>query len=231
MGLEDNLHDLESPINYIDQPGGPHMLEFSESAQALIREGEGFDPWALAWRPRGDRPDDVREVALLEGLAWLNAQPKVRRVPVAVIGPKAAASRHLAVAEQVGRRLGELGVPMVCGGRGGVMEAACRGNLEAGGLPIGILPGEEWDEANPYVAIPLATGLGPARNAVIARAAIALIAIGGEYGTLSEMAFGMHFDRLVVALEDAPEMPGVLRCHGVETALEHVARRILALDR
>jgi hypothetical protein len=92
------------------------------------------------------------------------------------------------------------------------------------------LPGDEWDEANPYVAIPLATGLGPARNAVIARAAIALIAVGGGYGTLSEMAFGLHFNRLVVALEDAPEVPGALRFGDVEPALERVALRILALD-
>ena len=206
------------------------MLSFSETTNALLRDGFTFDPWALAWLPCGDRPKDAEQTTPLAAIAWLYSQPKVRRVAVGVLGPKQASARQMDVAELVGRRLGELGVSMICGGRSGVMEAASRGNLTAGGLPIGILPGDEWTEANPYVAIPLATGLGPARNAVIARAAIALIAVGGEYGTLSEMAFGLHFDRLVVALEDAPEVPGAVRCADVETALERVARRILALD-
>ena len=206
------------------------MLGFSQAANALFRDDVRFDPWALAWRPCEDRPRDTRETTPLSAVAWLFSQPRVRRVPVAVIGPKRAGTRQLDVAELLGQRLGELGIPMITGGRSGVMEAASRGNLEAGGLPIGILPGDEWTEANPYVAMPLATGLGPARNAVVARAAIALIAIGGEYGTLSEMAFGLHFGRLVIALEDAPEVVGAVRCVDIETALERLAQRILALD-
>lgn len=206
------------------------MLMLSQSTNSLWRGGTRFDPWALAWEPFEEAAQDRRNISPLEALAWLYAQPGARRLPVAVIGPKEATARHSATAETLGRRLGELGTPMITGGRAGVMEAASRGNLAAGGLPIGILPGDEWDEANPYVAIPLATGLGPARNAVIARAAIALIAVGGGYGTLSEMAFGLHFNRLVVALEDAPEVPGALRFGDVEAALERVALRILALD-
>ena len=206
------------------------MLGFSRAASALFRDGSRFDTWELSWVPCEDRPRDVRVMTPLSAVGWLFSQPRVRRVPVAVIGPKRAGTRQLEVAGLVGRRLGELGVPMITGGRSGVMEAASRGNLEAGGLPIGILPGDEWTEANPYVAMPLATGLGPARNAVVARAAVALIAIGGEYGTLSEMAFGLHFGRLVIAMEDAPEVAGAVRCADVETALERVAQRILALD-
>jgi hypothetical protein len=205
------------------------MIEFSRAANALFRDGARFDPWALSWGPCEDRPGDARETTPLSAVAWLFSQPRVRRVPVAVIGPKRAGTRELEVARLVGRRLGELGVPMITGGRSGVMEAASRGNLEVGGFPIGILPGDEWTEANPYVAMPLATGLGPARNAVVARAAVALIAIGGGYGTLSE-AFGLHFGRLVIAMEDAPEVAGAVRCANVETALERVAQRILALD-
>lgn len=206
------------------------MLEHSQTANALFREGGKFDPWALAWTPCEDRPQDAREIAPLPAIAWLYSQAKVRRVPVGVIGPKSASARQIETAETLGQRLGELGLPMVCGGRSGVMEAASRGHLAAGGLPIGILPGDEWSEANPYIAIPIATGLGPARNAVIARAAVALIAIGGEYGTLSEMAFGLHFDRLVIALEDAPEVPGAVRYGDIESALDRVAQRILTLD-
>ena len=206
------------------------MLTLSQSTNSLCREGARFDPWALAWAPFEGTAEDHLDISPLAALSWLYAQPGARRLAIAVIGPKEATASHSATAETLGRRLGELGAPMITGGRSGVMEAASRGNLAAGGLPIGILPGEEWEEANPYVAIPLATGLGPARNAVIARAAIALIAVGGGYGTLSEMAFGLHFGRLVVALDDAPEVAGALRFADIEDALERVALRVLALD-
>lgn len=154
----------------------------------------------------------------------------MRRVPVGVIGPKRAGAEQLRAAEELGAALARSGMQVLTGGRIGVMEAASKGAFGAGGLPIGISPDDEWDSVNPYVAIPLATGLGPARNAVIARACEVLVAIGGEYGTLSEMALGMHFDRLVLALLDAPEVPGVHRCGSVNEAVDLAARRLLRLD-
>ena len=212
------------------KPGCRRMLSLSQSINCLLHESARFDPWSLTWVPYAEAVQDRRDISPLEALAWLYAQPRARRLTIAVIGPREANAQESGTAETLGRRLGELGVPMVTGGRSGVMEAASRGNLAAGGQPIGILPGDHWSEANPYVAMPLATGLGPARNAVIARAAAALIAIGGGYGTLSEMAFGLQFGRLVVALGDAPEVPGALRFSAIEAALERVALRILALD-
>ncbi len=201
---------------------------------ALTRGGRRFDPATLDW---GDDPVEGGGDVLANpvdpwcALLWLYRQPATRRVPIAVIGPKEATPAQMVIAEEVGRRLGEIGAPLVTGGREGVMEAASKGHAGAGGQPIGILPGDEWQTANPYVAVPIATGLGPARNAVIARAAIALIAIGGEHGTLTEMAFGIHFDRLVVALDAAPEVPGAIRCATIDEALDRVALRILRLDR
>lgn len=206
------------------------MLRLSDTANRLLRDGARFDPWTLNWTEDSASYADAREVGPLDALAWLYEQPDARRVPVAVIGPGQALDRHRKTAEQVGRRLGELGVPMLSGGRTGVMEAASRGNLATGGQPIGILPGTDWEEANAHVAIPLATGIGEARNAIIARAALALIAVGGEYGTLSEMALGLRFGRLVLALEDAPDVAGAVRCPDVETALDRLAGRILGLD-
>ena len=206
------------------------MLTYSPSCDALFRGSERLDPWLLAWSTADERPEDCRPITPLDAMAWLYWRGGARRLPVAVIGPRDASDRQLTTAEALGRRLGELAVPMITGGREGIMEAASRGNLEAGGQPIGILPGDDWREANPYVAVPLPSGLGPARNAVIARAAVALIAVGGGYGTLSEMAFGLQFGRLVVALEDAPEVPGALRFDSLEAALERVAQHILKLD-
>ena len=89
---------------------------------------------------------------------------------------------------------------LVCGGRGGVMAAACRGAKSAGGLTVGILPGGDAGEANPWVDVPIATGMGEARNTIVVRSAEAVIAIGGAYGTLSEIAFALRWGKRVVGL-------------------------------
>ena len=132
-------------------------------------------------------------------------------------------------AEQTGLLLARHGLTVLCGGRAGVMEAVCRGVAEGGGLSIGLLPDTEPDAANPHVTVPLATGIGVARNALIARAAHSLIAIGGGYGTLSEIAFALQFGRPVFLLEGAPAVDGAIRCASPGEALEQVARAVLRL--
>jgi len=163
-------------------------------------------------------------------LAW-TALDTPRMVPVGVIGPRQASERQIAVAERLGRRLGELRIPLLNGGKNGVMEAVSKGCAESGGLVLGFVPDEEWGAANDYVTIPLATGLGPARNVLIARASLALVAIGGEYGTLSEMAFGLHFDKPVFTLEDAPEVDGAQPMESVDDVMSALLSVILQLPR
>jgi uncharacterized protein (TIGR00725 family) len=124
-------------------------------------------------------------------------------------------------AELVGRELGSRGVVLVCGGLGGVMEAACRGAKEAGGLTVGILPGLDRSDANPYVDVVIATGLGEARNALVVNAADALIAVGGGYGTLSEIGLALRAGKRVVGL-GTWEVEGVEALDSPETAVETV---------
>jgi uncharacterized protein (TIGR00725 family) len=100
----------------------------------------------------------------------------------------------------VGRLLAEAGAVVVCGGLGGVMEAACRGARSAGGLTLGILPGRDRREANAFVEVAVPTGLGEARNALVVRAADVVVAVGGAYGTLSEIAFALKGGTPVVGL-------------------------------
>jgi uncharacterized protein (TIGR00725 family) len=119
---------------------------------------------------------------------------------VAVIGPGDAGADVLAAAEAVGRELARRGAVLVCGGLGGAMEAACRGASESGGTTVGILPGNERSAANSYVAIAIATGLGEARNALVVRTADAVVAVGGGYGTLSEIGLGLKAGKPVVGL-------------------------------
>lgn len=106
----------------------------------------------------------------------------------------------LAAAEEVGRLLAKRGAVVVCGGLGGAMEAVCRGASGAGGTTVGILPGGDRGAANPHVTLAVATGLGEARNAIVARTADAVIAIGGAYGTLSEIALALRAGKRVVGL-------------------------------
>src|SRR5438874_4816207 len=110
---------------------------------------------------------------------------------VAVIGAGRCEPPIAALAEELGRRLAQAGATVVCGGLGGVMEAACRGAKSAGGLTIGILPGTDRADANAWVDIAIPSGLGEARNILVVRSAQAVIAIGGEFGTLSEIAFAL----------------------------------------
>ena len=119
---------------------------------------------------------------------------------VAVIGKGTSDAELESLAEEVGRRLAEAGVVVVCGGLGGVMEAASRGARAAGGDVIGILPSSDPADANQHVTHPVATGMGEARNVAVAASGDAVIAIGGEWGTLAEIAFARRFGRPVVAL-------------------------------
>jgi hypothetical protein len=117
-----------------------------------------------------------------------------------VVGASAASGEQREQARAAGRRLAERGAVLVCGGRGGVMEAACQGAKEAGGTTVGILPGADRREANPFVDIAVATGLGEARNVLVVRAADAVVAIGGEWGTLSEIAFALKTGKPVTGV-------------------------------
>ena len=121
-------------------------------------------------------------------------------VYVAVCGPARATDEEAAIAEEVGRLLGRAGATLVCGGLGGVMDAAARGAGAEGGTVIGILPGDDRRGESPYLTVSIPTGMGEARNALVVRSADALIAISGEFGTLSEIALALKIGRPVVGL-------------------------------
>lgn len=142
---------------------------------------------------------------------------------VSVIGGGVITDEQAARAEAVGRELATRGHTVVCGGRGGTMEAVCRGAKAEGGTTIGILPSERREQANEYVDIPIATGLGHARNALVPLNGDAVIALAGGVGTLSELGFAGIYDRPVVGLKthDVPAL---------EDALESVTTPEAAVD-
>lgn len=145
---------------------------------------------------------------------------------MAVVGPAEATADVEAQAEAVGAGLADAGAVLVCGGLGGAMAAACRGSKARGGRTVGILPGGDRGAANQWVDVAVATGLGEARNALVVRAADAVVALGGGYGTLSEIALALKLGRPVVGVGTWP-IPGVEDAQSPDAA----ARRAVAAAR
>ncbi|MFB6269571.1 MAG: TIGR00725 family protein [Halobacterium sp.] len=144
---------------------------------------------------------------------------------VSVIGGGVVGEDAKRDAREVGRLLAERGHTLVCGGRGGVMRAACRGASEAGGHTIGVLPGEDRHAANEYVDTAIATGIGHARNALVVMNGDAVIAIDGSGGTLSEVGFSSVYDRPIAGL-GAPDAPHVEAVDSPEAAVDYVERQV-----
>jgi uncharacterized protein (TIGR00725 family) len=137
------------------------------------------------------------------------------------VGPAEAGPEVVVAAEAVGRELAARGAVVVCGGLGGAMEAACRGAKEAGGTTVGLLPGLDRRDANPHVDVAVLTGLGEARNALVVRTGDALVAVGGGYGTLSEIALALRTGKRVVGLRTW-EIDGIEAVSSPEEAAEAV---------
>ena len=129
---------------------------------------------------------------------------------IGVIGNSACSDEVINLAEKVGEEVAKRKGILICGGLTGVMEGAARGAKKAGGLTVGILPGNRASDANPFIDIPIVTGLGYARNIIVVQSSEAVIAIGGKYGTLSEIAYALQFNIPVVGLQTWDISPEII---------------------
>jgi uncharacterized protein (TIGR00725 family) len=156
---------------------------------------------------------------------------------IAVVGGGQCSAEEEKLAEAVGRGLARRGVILICGGLGGVMEAACKGAKSEGGTTIGILPGEDCSAANPYVDIPIVTSIGYARNLIVVKSAQAVIAIDGSYGTLSEIAYALQSSIPVIGLNTwslslKEELdPSIIQAQHAEEAVEKAMAAALEKER
>jgi len=158
-----------------------------------------------------------------------------RILKIGVLGPHQCSEKERRMGYEVGAGLAQAGAVLVCGGLGGVMEAACRGASAEGGTTIGILPSEDSLSANPHVQIAIATGMGYARNIVVAKSARAVIAVGGSYGTLSEIGYALQGGIPVIGLntwslsrngrEDRSIITAQSPAEAVEKALELASKK------
>ena len=142
-----------------------------------------------------------------------------RKPIIGVIGASQPSSAGRRLAEAVGREIAARGGVLVCGGLGGVMECAAKGAVDAGGEVLGILPGPDNKSANPYVTLSVPTNMGHARNVIIAHTADALIAVEGEYGTLSEAAIGLKLGKHVFVLPGGLQIAGSVPADSAESAV------------
>jgi uncharacterized protein (TIGR00725 family) len=189
-----------------------------------------FDPVTRSWLPAdgGAAVTPGTRVDAIGAATWLQRESShPLRIPIGVVGPREASGAQLKAALEVGELLAECGFIVVCGGRQGVMQAVCEGVARNGGTSIGLLPENDPSQANHYVTVALATGIGEARNALIARAALCLVAIGDSFGTLSEVALGRHFGKRVFGLEGAARVEGVEHVAGAREAVTRVAETAL----
>lgn len=210
----------------------PAPTLFLDRPRRCLHDGAGlvFDGATHAWRSAtGSLGGDP--IAAVPAVRWLQKESGTpTRSTIGVIGGRHASIAQLTAARALGEALATMGLVVLCGGRRGVMLGVCEGVAAGGGISVGLLPGDTIADGNPIVTIPIPTGIGLARNALIARAAVCLVAIGGSHGTLSEMAFGMQFGKRVFALEGAPHVEGCEVVANVAAAVDAVARVVLALD-
>lgn len=207
------------------------MLTFDETSNSLFNRANGqrFDPEARTWSAASQALGGTG-ISLNAAATWLQRRSgHPLRQPVAVVGPREASSEQSATANALGAALGSIGFSIVCGGRQGIMEAVCRGATSTGGISVGLLPEADASHANRYVTVPIATGIGEARNALVARAGFCLVAIGDSYGTLSEVALGLQFGRPVIGLCGAAQIAGVRHLADVEAAIDAIAAIALGL--
>lgn len=151
-----------------------------------------------------------------------NTDSDTNRKAISVIGAGSCDARTAELAQELGKRIAEAGYDLVCGGLGGVMEAACRGARQAGGRTIGILPGHDRQAANAFVDVPIATGLSEMRNALVVMNGLGAVAVQGGAGTLSEIGLALKTGKPVVALGNWASLPGVVRAENSEQAVNRI---------
>jgi uncharacterized protein (TIGR00725 family) len=152
-----------------------------------------------------------------------------RKIHIGVIGAGVCSKDIYSLAKELGYLIGSKDWILICGGLGGVMEGAAEGCYKEGGMTVGILPGNEKNSANPYIQLPIATGLGEGRNLLVVRASDVVVAVAGGYGTLSEIALALRIGKPVVGLKTWSNIDGIDYAETAEQAIDIVARHLSKL--
>lgn len=151
------------------------------------------------------------------------------KIHIGVIGAGDCSTETYNMAVELGYLISQSGWILICGGLGGVMKGAAKGCYKGGGLSVGILPGEEKDAANPFITLPIPTGMGEGRNLLIVRASDVVVSIAGGYGTLSEIGLALKMGKLMVGLKTWPNIDGIDYVETPQQAIDMIARHLSRL--
>ncbi len=152
-----------------------------------------------------------------------------KKIHIAVIGAGDCSQEIYNLAKELGHMIAQRAWILICGGLGGVMEGAAKGCYQAGGMTVGILPGEERDSANPFIHLAIPTGLGEGRNLLVVKASDAVLSIAGGYGTLSEIGLALKTGKPVIGLKTWPDIDGVDYVETPQQAIDMVGRYVSRL--
>jgi uncharacterized protein (TIGR00725 family) len=206
------------------------MFAIDRSRGLLFHNGRAYAPATRIWQA-APLPSAAEPVDPVQALAWLQRESgHPLKAPIGIIGPNEATAEQVAVAAEAGAIVGQMGLAVLCGGRQGVMEGAARGAASVGGIAIGLLPHGDPTQANLFVTVAIASGIGEARNAIIAQAGACLIAVGDSNGTLSEVALGLRLGKRVFGLAGAAQVDGVVHLAGAEELPAALARELLKIQ-
>lgn len=207
------------------------MFELDSAENRLFVGSCLFDPASRRWTDIGHPSGNRDPLNGRQALHWLQTRSGYPvRAPIGVIGPNDAGDDMLKTAHAVGGVLAQCGLTVLCGGRQGVMEAVCHGASDGGGQSLALLPGRDADAANPYASLVLTSGIGEARNALIAQASACLVAVGDSFGTLSEVALGLRLGKAVFGLCGAAPLSEVRHLSSPDVLADALARHLFGLD-
>ncbi len=206
------------------------MLAIDRLSRQLFHNGRVYTPRTLTWQA-GVMPISAEPIDPVMAFAWLQHESGFPlKAPVGIIGPNDATQEQFAVATSAGVLVGRMGLALLCGGRGGVMAGASQGAASVGGLVIGLLPRGDPNEVNAFVTVAIASGIGEARNAIIAQASSCLIAVGDSFGTLSEVALGLRLGKRVFGLAGAAQVNGVVQLASIDELPVVLAQELLKIQ-
>lgn len=154
---------------------------------------------------------------------------KKQKLLIGVVGGHSCNEKTAQLAQKIGAEIAKLGAILICGGLGGIMEQVAKGAKENGGLTVGILPNEDKNDANPFIDVPIATGLGYARNTLVATASDIIIALTGKYGTLSEIAFALNEGKTVLGI-GTWDIKGIIKVETPEEAIQYIKKNCITSE-
>ncbi len=193
-------------------------------------ENKIFDFDKKDWLTIAEIPSEAIKISNVEAVEKLQTLDYKIKLPIGVIGTNKPNPQQYELAKNLGKALAKMGLSVICGGRAGTMEAVCKGIYEEGGISIGLLPEPNLENVNKYVSIPLATGFGLARGAMIATSSLCLIAIGGGNGTIAELANGLQFGKKIFSINSEIDLPNLKKCHSINEILDNIAKIIFNIE-